>query len=286
MFHHTVMNKRTYCKVLTIAGSDSGGGAGIQADIKTIEANNCFATSVITAITVQNTLGVQAVYPVDAEVVVQQAKAVLEDIGADAIKIGMLCHAEIVRRVSELLATYSVRNVVLDTVLASTSGCKMLDDEAIDVLKEVLIPSVRVITPNLPEAEILLGEPILNDQSMSNDFSISDDSSFGDYAKRLSFGRKVSVYLKGGHLKGSKLCDWFYNAETDELIKMESDRIDTVNTHGTGCTLSSALAAGLAQGRSLNEAAKAAHRYVHRVIQTGADFSIGEGHGPLNHFFR
>lgn len=274
------MNKKTYCKVLTIAGSDSGGGAGIQADIKTIEAHGCFATSAITAITVQNTLGVQAVYPVDAEVVVQQAKAVLEDIGADAIKIGMLCHAEIVRRVSELLATYSVRNVVLDTVLASTSGRKMLDDEGIDVLREVLIPSVRVITPNLPEAEILLGQSIPNDEFRSNDRSL------GDYAKRLSFGRKVSVYLKGGHLKGSKLCDWFYNAETDELIKMESDRIDTVNTHGTGCTLSSALAAGLAQGRSLNEAANDAHTYVRQAIQSGADFSIGEGHGPLNHFFR
>ena len=259
--------------VLTIAGSDSGGGAGIQADIKSISANGCFATSAITAITAQNTLGVNAVEGLSIDIIEGQIDAVLSDIGADSIKIGMLHSTEVVRCVARMLRKYAITNVVLDPVMVSTSGHKLIEDSAIEVLKSELMPMARVITPNIPEAEILLGEPI----------SEQDDLPYA--ARRLAEMYGVSVLLKAGHLVGDELIDIFYNHETCEMVELSARRIDTLNTHGTGCTLSSALAAQLAKGLSLTEAARIAKTYINNAIIHGAHQNIGHGHGPVAHFY-
>ena len=262
-----------YNKVLTIAGSDSGGGAGIQADIKAISAMGCFASSAITAITAQNTLGVDAVHPVPLDILAAQIDAVLSDIGTDAIKIGMLHSAEVVSLVADKIEQYGITNVVLDPVMVSTSGHKLIEDNAIEIMKNRLIPLARVITPNLPEAEILSG------------CTISAQQEFPQIATLLSHNNSTSVLLKAGHLNGDTLTDYFYNAEDDSMTLLPSKRVDTRNTHGTGCTLSSALAAALARGESLTEAAISAKRYIEQAIITGAKYDIGHGHGPVNHFF-
>ena len=260
-------------KVLTIAGSDSGGGAGIQADIKSISANGCFATSAITAITAQNTLGVNAVEGLSVDIIEGQIDAVLSDIGADSVKIGMLHSADVVRCVVRMLRKYGMTNVVLDPVMMSTSGHKLIEDSAIEVLKSELMPMARVITPNIPEAEILLGE------------AISKQGDLPSAARRLAERYGVSVLLKAGHLVGDELIDIFYNRETCEMVELSARRIDTRNTHGTGCTLSSALAAQLAKGLPLTEAVRAAKRYIDQAIVHGADRTIGHGHGPVAHFY-
>ena len=260
-------------RVLTIAGSDSGGGAGIQADIKSISANGCFATSAITAITAQNTLGVNAVEGLSIDILEGQIEAVLSDIGTDSVKIGMLHSAEVVRSVARLLRKYGIKDVVLDPVMVSTSGHKLIEDSAIAVLKSDLIPLARVITPNIPEAEILLGEPI----EKQGDLPAA--------ARRLAQQYGVSVLLKAGHLVDDELIDIFYNNETGEVIELSARRVDTPNTHGTGCTLSSAFAAQLAKGLPLNEAARAAKEYINQAITHGAAYTIGNGHGPVHHFY-
>lgn len=262
-----------YNKVLTIAGSDSGGGAGIQADIKAISAMGCFASSAITAITAQNTLGVDAVHPVPLDILAAQIDAVLSDIGTDAIKIGMLHSAEVVSLVADKIEQYGITNVVLDPVMVSTSGHKLIEDNAIEIMKNRLIPLARVITPNLPEAEILSG------------CTITAQQEFPQIATLLSHNNSTSVLLKAGHLNGDTLTDYFYNAEDGSMTLLPSKRVDTRNTHGTGCTLSSALAAALARGESLTEAAISAKRYIEQAIITGAKYDIGHGHGPVNHFF-
>lgn len=259
-----------YTTVLTIAGSDSGGGAGIQADIKTISALGCYATTAITAITVQNTVGVEAVHPVPVDFVKGQIEAVLSDIGADAVKIGMLQSAEIVRAVAEMLRKYKVGNVVLDPVMVSTSGHRLIEEEAIDTLRRELIPLARVITPNIPEAEILLGGEEIRSQA-----------SLPEMAQRLSASYGVSVLLKAGHLSEDELTDIFYDKETDKLLQLTSKRIRTRNTHGTGCTMSSALAASLAKGETLQQAASSAKTFISNAIIAGADYEIGHGHGPV-----
>ena len=266
--------KMKYNRVLTIAGSDSGGGAGIQADIKAISANGCFAASAITAVTVQNTLGVYAVHPVPLDILEGQIDAVLSDIGADAVKIGMLHSAEVVRIVAEKIKKYAVRNVVLDPVMVSTSGHRLIEESAVEVIKEELLPLARVVTPNVPEAEILIGR------------AISGEWDFEDVAKELSDTYGVSVLLKAGHLTGDMLTDYFYNAEDRILTLLPSKRVETKNTHGTGCTLSSAFAAALARGEGLTEAARSAKAYIEQAIIAGADYEIGGGHGPVNHFPR
>ena len=235
--------KKHYYRVLTIAGSDSGGGAGIQADIKAISAMGCYAASAITAITVQNTLGVQAVHPVPLDILQGQIEAVLSDIGADAVKIGMLHSAEVVELVADMLEKYSIANVVLDPVMVSTSGHRLIEEDAVAVIKTRLMPLARVITPNLPEAEILAG------------CSISGEEDFDAVARRLSDNGAVSVLLKAGHLENDELVDYFYNAEEDSMTRLPSRRVHTMNTHGTGCTLSSAFAAALAKGEDLTQAA-------------------------------
>lgn len=260
-------------RVLTIAGSDSGGGAGIQADIKSISANGCFATSAITAITAQNTLGVNAVEGLSIDILEGQIEAVLSDIGTDSVKIGMLHSAEVVRSVARLLRKYGIKDVVLDPVMVSTSGHKLIEDSAIAVLKSDLMPLARVITPNIPEAEILLGEPI----EKQGDLPAA--------ARRLAQQYDVSVLLKAGHLVDDELIDIFYNNETGEVIELSARRVDTPNTHGTGCTLSSAFAAQLAKGLPLNDAARAAKEYINQAITHGAAYTIGNGHGPVHHFY-
>lgn len=268
------MNKKQYKRVLTIAGSDSGGGAGIQADIKAISAMGCFAASAITAVTVQNTLGVEAVHPIPLDILRGQIDAVLSDIGADAVKIGMLHSSEVVEVVAEALRRHQITNVVLDPVMVSTSGHRLIEESAIDTLRRVLLPQARVVTPNLPEAEILLGH------------AISSAEEFPAAARRLSQDGTVSVLLKAGHLMDERLVDIFYNAEDDTITELPSLRVDTPNTHGTGCTLSSALAAALAQGLTPTEAARAAKEYIAGAIRSGAEYLIGHGHGPVNHFWR
>lgn len=262
-----------YNTVLTIAGSDSGGGAGIQADIKTISAMGCFATSAITAITAQNTLGVDAVHPVPLDILAAQIDAVLCDIGADAIKIGMLHSAEVASLVADKIEQYNIKNVVLDPVMVSTSGHRLIEVEAIEVLKQRLIPLARVITPNIPEAEILSSR------------TITGQDQFPQVATLLSHNNTTSVLLKAGHLNGDTLTDYFYNAEDGSITPLPSKRVDTRNTHGTGCTLSSALAAALARGENLTESALSAKRYIEQAIIAGAKYDIGHGHGPVNHFF-
>jgi hydroxymethylpyrimidine/phosphomethylpyrimidine kinase len=270
---HQPHNQMKYNTVLTIAGSDSGGGAGIQADIKAISAMGCFASSAITAITAQNTLGVDAVHPVPLDILAAQIDAVLSDIGTDAIKIGMLHSAEVVSLVADKIEQYGITNVVLDPVMVSTSGHKLIEENAIEIMKNRLIPLARVITPNLPEAEILSG------------CTITAQQEFPQIATLLSHNNSTSVLLKAGHLNGDTLTDYFYNAEDGSMTLLPSKRVDTRNTHGTGCTLSSALAAALARGESLTEAAISAKRYIEQAIITGAKYDIGHGHGPVNHFF-
>lgn len=265
-----VMKK--YHKVLTIAGSDSGGGAGVQADIKTISACGCYATSAITAITAQNTYQVRNIFPVHPESVQQQIEAVLDDIGTNSIKIGMLCNADIIRTVCTTLQNYRIKNIVLDPVMISTSGSKLLEDDAVEILTKTLIPMARILTPNIPEAEHLLGRPIKH------------QSDFEQVAQELGQQFKVSVLLKAGHLENSELIDVFYNQEQNSCIKLSTKRIETKNTHGTGCTLSSAIASYLALGNTLDDAVRLAKTYINQAIIKGVDYKIGQGHGPVKHF--
>ena len=260
---------------LTIAGSDPSGGAGLQADIKTFSALGVYAASAIVAIVDENTVGVYDVHPVPVKFVEGQIRSVIEDIGADAIKIGMLHSSELIRSVLATLQRYpDIRNIVLDPVMVATSGDPLLQPEAVATLREELIPYSRIITPNLPEASLLLGA------------AIDHQDQFEDAARELSrlTGQKVSVMLKAGHLEGDTLTDIFYNAETDKSFKLASPKINTRNTHGTGCTLSSAIAAWLAKGADLDTAAIRGKEYLSAAIAAGADYTIGHGHGPVHHF--
>ena len=266
--------KKTYNRVLTIAGSDSGGGAGIQADIKAISAMGCYAASAITAVTVQNTIGVQAVHPIPLDILEGQIDAVLSDIGADAVKIGMLYSAEVVTLVARMIEKYGIRNLVLDPVMVSTSGHRLIEETAIEVIKEKLMPLTRVLTPNVPEAEMFIGR------------KISGEEDFPEVARELAEKYGISVFLKAGHLTGDTLTDYFHNSEDGSTTLLPSKRVYTQNTHGTGCTLSSAIAAALAKGEDLSTAAKSAKSYLEQAIISGAEYEIGHGHGPVNHFWR
>lgn len=265
---------KKYHRVLTIAGSDSGGGAGIQADLKTIGANGCYGMSVITALTAQNTVGVSGIHGVPTEFVRQQMEAVLTDIGTDAVKIGMLFSTELIETVAEQLKKFAVKNIVLDPVMIATSGDKLLQDEAIDALKKSLIPLAHIITPNLPEASVLLGREIT-----------SMDMVY-DAARELCRLGCANVLIKGGHFGGEDCDDCLYLGERDEMIFLFSKRIKTNNNHGTGCTLSSAIAANLAKGESVIAAVRKAKQYINGAIAAGADYTIGQGHGPVHHFYQ
>jgi hydroxymethylpyrimidine/phosphomethylpyrimidine kinase len=254
-------------RVLIVAGSDSSGGAGVQADIKTLTTLGGYAAAAITALTAQNTTGVFAVLPVPPDFVRRQIDVVLADIGADCIKIGMLHDAGIVAAVAESLASVPDLPLVLDPVMRSTSGALLLEASAIEVLKRRLIPRARVLTPNLPEAEMLLGHPIAGVEDMPA------------AARALAALGARAVVLKGGHLAGDTLRDVVVDG--DEIYAFESARLDTRHTHGTGCTLASAIATGLAQGMALRPAVARALDFVQQAIRTAPGY--GRGRGPLNH---
>ncbi|MQY79526.1 MAG: bifunctional hydroxymethylpyrimidine kinase/phosphomethylpyrimidine kinase [Bacteroidetes bacterium] len=265
---------KKYKKVLTIAGSDSGGGAGIQADIKTISALGCYGTTVITAITAQNTLGVNAIHPVPVNIIEKQLYAVLSDIGTDAVKIGMLHSVEIIKTVSKALIEFQVKNIVIDPVMVATSGDKLIEDNTVDALVNFLFPLADIITPNLPEANILVNYNIT-----------TTDQMIESAKKLLEFGSK-SVLLKGGHLKGDILFDIYVQKnEKNEVKVFENKRIFTRNIHGTGCTLSSAIASFLACEEKMEISVEKAIDYLNKTIQHGKDYKTGEGSGPVNHFF-
>ncbi|MDW8137039.1 MAG: bifunctional hydroxymethylpyrimidine kinase/phosphomethylpyrimidine kinase [Bacteroidota bacterium] len=267
------MSKR-YARALTIAGSDSGGGAGIQADLKTFSALGCYGLSVITALTAQNTQRVRAVYPVSADFIGAQLDAVLEDIGADAIKIGMLHTEAVIQTVAERLSRYGAAPVVLDPVMVAKSGDRLLEQAAIEALRERLLPLATVITPNLPEAEVLLGQAIRSRDEMP------------DAARKLLELGPEAVLLKGGHLGGSTSPDLLLWRSAPEPVWLEAERIQTRNTHGTGCTLSSAIAAHLARGYELLEAVRLAKAFLSEALRYGAVYELGAGRGPVHHFYR
>jgi hydroxymethylpyrimidine/phosphomethylpyrimidine kinase len=264
---------KKYYRTLTIAGSDSGGGAGIQADLKTFGALGSYGMSVITAITCQNTVEVTAVYPVPADIVKKQMEAVLSDIGTDAVKIGMLQSAEIIKVVAKTLKTFKVKNIVLDTVMASKGGSKLLQDEAIDALKEYLIPISDVITPNIPEAEILTGIKIKSVEDM-----------YASVEELAKLGSEF-VLLKGGHLESEESLDILFETRNKVFSHIEFSKIKTNNSHGTGCTLSSAIASHLAQGLSMEESVYLAKNFIDIALEAGKDYKLGNGHGPVHHFY-
>ena len=261
-----------YARVLTIAGSDSGGGAGIQADLKTFAALGCYGTSAITALTAQNTVGVQGIHAVPAEFLKAQIQSVLDDIGVDAVKIGMLHAPGIVEVVAWAIDHYKLTNVVLDPVMVATSGDRLIASETVQVLVHELFPRVSVITPNLDEAALLLGRDIPNADAL--DIAAQDLLAMGAHA----------VLLKGGHLAGDEVVDLLADA-SGPLQRLASRRIASRNVHGTGCTLSSAIAAHLALGHGLSEAVSLARAFILGAIAQGADVTTGQGHGPLNHGF-
>jgi hydroxymethylpyrimidine/phosphomethylpyrimidine kinase len=264
---------REYYTVLTIAGSDSGGGAGIQADLKTFAAIGCYGMSVITALTAQNTRGVTAIHALPPSFAVEQMTAVFTDIGADAVKIGMLYSAELIEAVTETLNKYRARNIVLDPVMVAQSGDKLLRDDAIEAIKEHLMPVADVITPNLPEAEVLLGRKIETLEDMHR------------AARSLAqFGGR-SILIKGGHLEKRKSTDLLYLTEEDRFVILEAERVDSRNNHGTGCTLSSAIAAYISRGSQIEDAVRKAKTFIQNAIRAGAAYKIGHGHGPVHHFF-
>jgi hydroxymethylpyrimidine/phosphomethylpyrimidine kinase len=262
--------KFEYPRVLSIAGSDSGGGAGIQADLKTFSALGCYGMTAITAITAQNTCGVRAIHGVPPQMLGDQIDAVLEDIGVDAVKIGMLHSPEIVRTVAVAIDRHGLSNIVFDPVMVATSGAVLIDDEAVAVLVRELFPRVAVITPNLDEAGLLVGRTL----------TTVDDMEWA--AKTLLDKGARAVLLKGGHLPGDTVLD-FLITQTGEQIWMQAPRIQSPNTHGTGCTLSSAMAAHLALGEPLMNAVQLARLYVRDALQAGAQVRTGKGSGPLNH---
>ena len=253
---------------LTIAGSDSSGGAGIQADIKTMTANGVYAMSAITALTAQNTTGVTGIMEVPPEFLALQLDAVFTDIFPDAVKTGMVASGRLIEVIADKLAEYGARNIVVDPVMVATSGAKLISDEAIGVLKARLLPAATVITPNIPEAEVLSGR------------AISSESDMEEAARAICGAYGCAVLCKGGHavndandlLCRDGVCTWF-----------KGRRIDNPNTHGTGCTLSSAIASNLAKGRTLEEAVRLAKEYISGALAAMLD--LGKGRGPMNHAF-
>jgi len=258
----------TIFNLLSIAGSDPSGGAGIQADLKTFAALDCYGMAAIAALTAQNTQGVVAVESVTAEFLEAQLRAIFDDIAVDAVKIGMLARADLVSVVAQVLEDYQPEIIVLDPVMVATSGDRLLERDAVDVMMDTLIPLASVITPNIPEGEILLRKAIL-------------DIEIG--AQQLADVLGVDVLLKGGHLKAGKAVDVLVSK--DQVHRLESPRIDTANTHGTGCTLSSAVAAYLARGLDMPEACTAAKDYLTGALEYSAALQVGQGHGPVHHFW-
>lgn len=260
-----------YPVILSIAGSDCSGGAGIQADIKTISALGGYAASAITAITVQNTLGVQAIHAVPPEILRGQIEAVMDDLQPDTIKIGMINGWMQVREIADCLHKYRPKHVVYDPVMVSSSGRKLMDDDAIEEIKEKLFPLTSLITPNLDEAEVLTGKKITTVEEMKL------------VAAELSVTYQTAVLIKGGHLQGKEMQDILYISGEIHIYKEK--KIESRNLHGTGCTLSSSIATYLALGCTMSEAVGKAKTYISGAIDSGKDIITGHGNGPLCHFY-
>lgn len=260
---------KSYIPILTVAGSDSSGGAGIQADIKTISALGCYAMTAITSLTAQNTTGVRSIMPSTGAIVADQIDMIMEDIPPMAIKTGMLCNLNVASTVADKLEQYRPDNIVVDPVMISTSGSKLLDDEAIDLIVKRIFPLSTIITPNKSEARVLTGETDPDRQ-----------------AKILMGMGCRNVLLKGGDSdrKDFKI-DYLYLENKHTGIELRADAVNTVNTHGTGCTLSSAIASYLALGYDSEQAVRAAKFYISRALEAGAFVTTGRGHGPVNHFY-
>ncbi|MDF1847259.1 MAG: bifunctional hydroxymethylpyrimidine kinase/phosphomethylpyrimidine kinase [Parvibaculaceae bacterium] len=254
-------------RVLIVAGSDSSGGAGIQADIKTVTMFGAYAATAVSAITVQNTLGVSDVLPLEPDIIVRQMQAVLDDIGADVVKTGMLHSTAVIEAVSQELDVRSDLKLVVDPVMVATSGDPLLQEDAMIALRNLLVPAATILTPNMPEAARLTGQSVetLDDQKRAAD-------------ALMGLGPRA-VLVKGGHGEGTDVHDVLVTEDSIEV--MSSPRIDTLHTHGTGCTLASAIAALLSQGAPMREAVSIARDYVHEAIATAP--GLGKGHGPLNH---
>lgn len=253
---------------LTIAGSDSGGGAGVQADLKTFAAHGVFGTSALTAVTAQNTVGVLGIEELSPRLVGLQIDAVVSDIGVDAVKTGMLSSAKIIEVVAEKLEEHRLEKAVVDPVMVAKTGARLLDPDAVAVVARELLPRAFVVTPNLPEAESLVG------------FPLDSEDAILEAAKRIVKMGATAALVKGGHGKGEESVDVLYYRGT--VRRYHAPRILTKNTHGTGCTFSAAIAAHLALGRDLEEAVERAKAYLTKAISAGHD--LGKGHGPLNHF--
>lgn len=260
--------------VLSIAGSDSSGGAGIQADIKTIAAHGLFAETAITALTAQNTLGVRSVMEATPRIVADQIDAVFEDIPPAAVKVGMVSSAEIIEVIAERLSAHRARNVVVDPVMVATSGSRLIDEGAVSALADALVPLADIVTPNMPEAEVLAGFPVVDDDSMLR-------AANAIVERAAAKGGATAVLVKGGH--GTASADDVLVLSDGSHRWFRAARIDTANTHGTGCTLSSAIASGLAQGKTLEEAVADAKEYVRGALSTGLD--LGRDSGPLDHMW-
>ena len=256
---------------LTIAGSDSSGGAGIQADLKTFAALGVFGASVITALTAQNTTGVSGIHQVPAEFVTAQIDAVFSDLAVGAVKIGMVAQRESIDAIAAGLTRWSPKHVVLDPVMVATSGDRLLAAEAVDALRTKLIPRASLITPNLPEAAALLDEPMA-----------TSEAAVEDQGKRLLAMGCQAVLIKGGHGEGAESID--YLVDSSGVTALAAPRVATKNTHGTGCSLSSAIAAGLAKGEGMETAVRNAKAWVSAAIAAADRFSVGRGHGPIHHF--
>ena len=262
--------KFEYPRLLSIAGSDSGGGAGIQADLKTFAALGCYGMTAVTALTAQNTLGVRAIHGVPPEMLRDQIDAVAQDMGVDAVKIGMLHSPQIVRTVAAAIDRHGLQNVVVDPVMVATSGAVLIESPAIAVLVRKLFCRAVVVTPNLDEASLLVGRIVDSEAAMEL------------AAREMQAMGAQTVLLKGGHLTGGVVSDLLI-MQNGDLHWMRAPRIQTVNSHGTGCTLSSAIAAYLALGASLLDAVQAARAYVRGALESGAEVRTGAGRGPLNH---
>jgi len=262
---------KRYLRALTIAGSDSGGGAGIQADLKTFSALGCYGMSVVTALTAQNTVGVTGIFAVPPAFVADQIDAVLDDIGVDAVKIGMLHSAEVIATVADRLRHHDVDVIVVDPVMVATSGDRLLEESAVEALRTRLLPLATVITPNAPEAAVLLGRDAVDSVGAAEDAALA-----------LTALGPRAVLVKGGHLDGDTSVDVL--AADGALTRFEAPRVATPNTHGTGCTLSSAICAHLARGCDLQRSVRDAKAYLTAALRAGTGYTLGEGHGPVHHF--
>lgn len=264
---------QAYPVVLTIAGSDSGGGAGIQADLKTISALGAYGASAITAITVQNTLGVRTIHSIPYDIIEGQIDAVMSDFDVKAVKVGMINHPEVATIIDRAIQKYKPLHVVIDPVMVATSGDVLIQEHAIEQLKTKLFLSADVITPNLNETSILLNRMITNQDEME------------DAARSLTFLGCKAALVKGGHLQQGEMVDVLWVKEEDKAYYFSAPKIQTNNLHGTGCSLSSAIATFLAFGDTIPQSVEHAKKYITQAIRAGKDVKIGQGNGPVNHFF-